>query len=358
MAALAPAGTHSPGELARHLRAAIGEIRLTGPSARAAWAAAIAVPTAVLLAIALGVELPWWAGISAWMCIQPSAHSSLVRAGWRLVGTVVGAAAGFLIVSLFVLDHLAMHVALFTLVAVGHHRQLTSRYSYAWILATVTALMVVYAGLQEPLQAFHTAWYRAIEVTIGLTVAAVVAALIMPDGQLAAAAPVQPSPSEVRRSAIVAGITVSALPTLWSVFELPGISQFAISVVAVIQPASDQMHWKGLNRIAGCLLGGGVGLLLASLSHGEFPVWLAGLALACFVFAHLHVGSSPVSYTGTQAGIGLILALVTGAGPSDTIVPAVERLFAICGGLAVLTVVSLAVDAAADLLPRRRSTST
>ncbi len=82
-------------ELVGAVRGELAELSLSGPRLRQANIAALAVGLALVLALILRLNNPWWAGISAFMCVQASHPQSWQRAGWRIVGTLAGAIASF-----------------------------------------------------------------------------------------------------------------------------------------------------------------------------------------------------------------------------------------------------------------------
>jgi uncharacterized membrane protein YccC len=247
-----------------------------------------------------------------------------------------------------------MHVFLFALGVVAHRRQLTSRYSYAWLLSSVTALIVIYSGLGNPASTFEVAWFRAVEVALGVAVAAVVAILFLPERSDPPPAAAVLVDDALVRSSITTGLTLSVLPALWSTLDLPALATVFSSVVLLMQPAHDAMRWKALNRFLGCLIGGGFGILLLGVVNGAFLPWLLAFLLGLVAVAHVHLGGSPIAYAGTQAGFGLIVAMVQGQGPSEALSPALDRLFGIGAGLLVLEAMTVLVDEADWLLRRLR----
>jgi hypothetical protein len=59
-----------------------------------------------------------------------------------------------------------------------------------------------------------------------------------------------------------------------------------------------------------------------------------------FLFSLLHHSVSRWAYVGTQGGVALIIALVSGFGPPDSILPAVNRIAGMLCGVGVLLCVS------------------
>src|SRR5438270_14094509 len=77
-----------------------------GPRGTAALAAAMCVSLAVLAALLLHSDEPWWAAISAWMVTRSSLAVSLSRGAMRIIGSAVGAAIAVIVIGLFVDDPL------------------------------------------------------------------------------------------------------------------------------------------------------------------------------------------------------------------------------------------------------------
>ena len=59
------------------------------------------------------------------------------------------------------------------------------------------------------------------------------------------------------------------------------------------------------------------------------------------VSLHVQVGKHGVGYVGTRAAFVLIITMIQGPAPPDSIMPGIDRFAGITGGLAILLVVSL-----------------
>ncbi len=333
------------------------EIRPTGPRARQCTITALSVALSVTAALALHMDYVWWAGISGFMSTQATRPGSIQRALLRIVGTVVGAMASLLVTPWLAYDHVAGSLFLFCVGTLGSLGFMLSPHGYAWFFVSITANLIVLSSLQDPTLAVHFAFYRTFEVIIGSTVAVVVAFALAPDGP--AAAPVARGWSGLWDRnwphvlhAMRTGLTVMLLPWVWSALNLPSLAQMSVTVAAVMAvpvlaasplQGGRQVVSHSYQRLLGCFLGGIAGLALLSLSFTEFVPWILALAAAIWVACHVQTSQRGVGYIGTQAAIVLIMTLVQGWGPPDSIWPGIERFAGMTGGLAILMFVSLLI---------------
>ncbi|MEM9223078.1 MAG: FUSC family protein [Pseudomonadota bacterium] len=319
-----------------------------------ALTAAFSVWAAVTVALVLQFEDPWWAAVTALRVSvrDYDAEISLLRN--RLFGTVAGAILGLAIAPLIFDNHaLAMTVS-FAAIAFGTYMRFTSAHAYAWILGSVTCLLVLNGGFFEPDQVVDIAFYRSVEVLTGVLVVYVVDRCLLPREALGAQ-PKAPVIDDVKRaqivkSALTTGTMAVILPTIWLMFELPSPFQVILTVVVVLNLNLAATTTRGTQRLLGVLIGGIAGLIVAAFSITSFVVWsivlFAGIALA----SGYHNSDRSNSYIGLQAGFGFVMALVTGSGPADSILPAIDRIVGIGFGMTIALVVYLCIDA---LLPDR-----
>jgi uncharacterized membrane protein YccC len=313
-------------------------------TARRGLAAASAVVGAVLAALLLGLPDPWWAAISAWVLAGPDRHQMLVKAGQRVIGTVLGLVLGLLAAGLSRDQPALLLLFLFCIGAGGTYARHMAGAPYAWLLGAITATMVVVQAAASPAGLFDFALNRTAEILTGVACASLAALLILPATPGAAAAtPPPPTPQELRGVTLIGGLTGVVVLLLWSAFDLPQPLQMTISALAVLDRDLGTVNHRGRQRALGCLLGGLYGLAAMVLSDGSLMLWLGGLGIGIFLFSVLHQGGGPSAYVGTQGGLGVIISLVAGPGPPASIVPAAERLIGVALGVATLVMVSMLV---------------
>jgi uncharacterized membrane protein YccC len=338
------------------IRDELTELPLSGPRARQATTAALAVGAAVILALMLRMDNPWWAGISAFMCTQASQPQSLQKGGLRIAGTIAGALLSFIIARWAFYDPVVVLLFLFAAGALGVVGALLSPHGYAWLLGGITAMMVTLGALDDPTQALPVAFYRTVEIVLGTVTALGMARLLAPPGLgVGAAAPgwrgLLTTHWFVLSHGVRTGLAVAAVPLVWRQLELPNLSQMAISIGAVMAvpvlsgvPDKDTaaiVH-RLMHRVAGCLLGGGVALLMLALPLSQsFLPWLLMLMAGAWIATQIQTGPHDISVVGAQAGIALILTLVQGWGPPESLLPAFDRIAGMLGAIGLLLLVGL-----------------
>src|SRR5260370_32394941 len=155
----------------------LASLDLRGPRGLEAAEAAASVTLAVLGALALHSDEPWWAGISAFMVTKAAPSVAVSRGIMRIAGSMAGAVAALVVLRLFVYQWLPFCLSLFALSCIGLFGFVSSRNGYAWVVGTVTACLVMLMSLDQPQGAFNTAVNRVAEVTIGTVASLVVCGL-------------------------------------------------------------------------------------------------------------------------------------------------------------------------------------
>jgi uncharacterized membrane protein YccC len=337
--------TESVVHAGRVLAAACTAVDSRSDAARAASTTTVAVVLAVLIGCAMHLQEVWWAAISAYVSTNTQ---SIARGLRRILGTIVGALLAIMLIGWLSDDPVACCLALFIVTAVGIIGFNVSRWGYAWLFVCITFGMVLLASLSSPGSAFSVGIDRIIEVTIGTCTAMVVSRVLIDpaptDAPVRGWSDLLGSGLPTVVHAIRSGVTVALLPIAWSMFDLPGASQMAITLVAVLAtPVMTDLHAthrhiieRGLHRLLGCLVGGLLALALLGLSFSVVLAWLSALAGGVWLFAYMQHGTHDATYVGTQAGVVFIITLVQGSGPPESILPGIDRFAGVSLGLLIL----------------------
>ncbi|MDL2399554.1 FUSC family protein [Rhizobium mayense] len=343
-------------ELVGAIRGELAELTLSGPRVRQANIAALAVGLALVLALILRLSNPWWAAISAFLCVQASHPQSWQKGGMRIVGTLIGAVVSFALVPWAVYDPLATLLLLFAAGTLAILGALLSPHGYAWQLGGITAMMITLGALDDPTLALSIAFYRTVEIILGTATALLATRLLAP----AEAGVTVPPPGwhsllgpnwHVLSHAMRTGMAVAAVPVVWRQLELPNLSQMAISIGAVMAVPTltgisdkDQsaITQRMLQRVAGCLLGGVFGAMVLLMPISQFfAPWLLLLMAGTWLAMQIQNGRHGIANIGAQAAIALILTLVQDTGPAASLGPAINRIAGMIGAIGLLLLVNL-----------------
>lgn len=138
-----------------------------------AFRTALAAALAVLLAWALGLEHPQWAGMSTWAAAQPIRGQLLEKSFFRVAGTVVGAAAGVGLILAFALHPWLLVAGLSLWVGfctwLGNLQR--GFVAYGAVLAGYSAAMVALLETAHPGHVLHLAGDRVATALTGVAVA-------------------------------------------------------------------------------------------------------------------------------------------------------------------------------------------
>jgi uncharacterized membrane protein YccC len=336
--------------------------------------AVLSVALSVALANALQLSDTWWAAISGFAVMQTSFTGSVQRAMHRIIGTLIGAAIGTLAGPLIGDRPWLFMPALGAIGGVAVYYANGPRMAYAWVLGGVTALMVTYEA-HALVSVRATALFAALrvaEVGVGTFACLLVASVFhfgprwygktrpasdpataRADRQSSASVP-SPSPESSRATRMLLGLqgalAIVILAALTYVFHLPGFAQAMVTAIAVlIVPAGlpadgtrPPVMEKMVQRVAGCLLAGVLGVALLPLMHGQALLCMLALSIGVWIGCHVQTGTQGASYVGRQFTIAFIMVFVQDHHWSADPVPALMRLSGILAGIVVLTAVMFA----------------
>ena len=360
-------------ELVEALGTELRSLEAGGPRGTEALGAALSVALAVLAALFLHSDEPWWAGISAWMVTRSTLTVALSRGVMRIAGSIAGATLAVIALGLFAYDPLPFCLSLFAIAWLGLYGFAKSPHGYAWLIAAITGNLVMLIALDQPQTAFTIAVNRVADVTIGTGSALLVTYLLpaLPDTPANPASPPSALPLLfwTRRNARAfeswsrenwplmlhacrGGLTVAVLPLLLNWLAPLGSSTLAVTAVAVMaipttavqEPDARTVVQRAVYRLAGCALGAFVGLFCLYWVGSNFPLWLLLVMGGVWLDSQIQSGSTGISYVGTQAGLAYLLSMIQGQGPPLSPTPGLDRFAGIIAGLSVLLIITMVIS--------------
>ncbi len=145
---------------------------------------------------------------------------------------------------------------------------------------------------------------------------------------------------EVIKQSIKVGLTIVLAMLIWLISSWPGgINGIISSIVISIRTNIFEMKGVSLQRMLGCLLGGGVALTILSLVAMNVYDLVLTLFFLVWAFSYFSFKYPRYSYVGLQANIALIITMAQEGGPPLYLEPPLERL----GGIVIGIIASFIV---------------
>mgnify|MGYP002723448556 CR=1 FL=1 len=137
---------------------------------------------ALYIGFALGLPRPYWAMATAYIVSQPLAGAVRSKAVYRVLGTMLGAAAAVVLVPNLVNAPWLLSLALALWVGGCLTVSLLDRTprSYVLMLAGYTAAIIGFPSVSQPGAVFDVAVWRVVEIGLGILCATLVHSLVFP----------------------------------------------------------------------------------------------------------------------------------------------------------------------------------
>lgn len=162
---------------------ALARLEFLPESMRAGFAFAVrncaATGLALWIAFYLELDEPYWAGMAVWMVAQPTPGMAMSKAYYRIVGTIIGAFVGLILIAFFaqVPELFILALSLWVGLCTVGSNLLRNFRAYATVLAGYTAAIVSLGTYQSPDNVFYVATARACSTIIGIACAALITEL-------------------------------------------------------------------------------------------------------------------------------------------------------------------------------------
>ena len=138
---------------------------------------------AIVLSLAIAFQLDWKPSFGVILIIvlqTPLLGATYKKGLLYIAGTLSGAIVGLTMVALFAHDRVAFIVAMALWTGFGIYRLQLSRYPYAWLIFTVTLMLVGFFSVQDPSSAFGIAVMRSSTICVAVVIAFLVHGVLWP----------------------------------------------------------------------------------------------------------------------------------------------------------------------------------
>ncbi|QUS41651.1 FUSC family protein [Tardiphaga alba] len=142
----------------------------------------IAAMMALMIGFAADLPRPYWALATVYITSQPLAGATRSKALYRVIGTLIGAAASIALVPNLVNSPELLSLAIAAWVGICLYVSLLDRTprSYMFMLAGYTCALIAFPSVSEPAAIFDTAIARSQEIIVGILCATVVSTVLLP----------------------------------------------------------------------------------------------------------------------------------------------------------------------------------
>jgi len=166
----------------KELRIALDHFSWSSDHTKLAVKTAVSCTLSILICTVLNYQYAFWAGISALVVMQ--SHVALsVKKGWmRSGGAILGSILAIYFAGLLGQNVLIFSLAVFVFISIGLFTGAQCKYGYFWMYLFFHIIIIGMIAFAEPFSAFsiQTAFYRAMNVTIGVLVSLIINLILWP----------------------------------------------------------------------------------------------------------------------------------------------------------------------------------
>lgn len=302
---------------------------------------AAAALLALYLAMSLDLDTPRWAAWTVLTVTVPSLDHAFVKSFYRMIGTIVGAGAGVVIVACFAQMPLAfdLAMALWAGACAFVGTKVRQYQTYALALTWLTSGIVSYGSVADPNGAFIVAASRSAEVALGILCAGGAAILFQGHRAQTLVHAASPVSGQAGRNSLRAILAVMLASAFWYVSQWQDGPFFVLmsGAAALLFAAHPSKVSATLGMLRGFVLGTLLGLFV------RFVLFTQGGGFgeeALVLLPFLLLGGIGVADPRTQGpATGYNLAFMLAADPANTMAfdlgPALNEALAMTLGVLV-----------------------
>jgi len=293
-----------------------------------------------LIAILLNFQEPFWSVITVALLYTEQIKHPIQKALHRIIGTILGALIGVLICYFSINTPLLRLLLIFIMIFIGSYYSHNSRHSYAWILATGTAFVVVLASWIGSGEIVKIALWRLSEIGLGVIISTLYYLAFSSSFKLQTEKDFKTHPYIIERS-IKTGIACLLVTIIWIYSHwYGGIVGVVSALIISLKQEEAQLLATSIERFMGCLIGTAVGLICIIFFPHSIAVLLILIFSVTSLYAYLHDHFQDNAYAKLQAIIAFFIVIL----PANNIIsmsifPALERVSGILLGVSVTLIV-------------------
>lgn len=281
--------------------------------------------------IYLTFRLPfgYWSIITIAAVVRPGLTNTLSKALLRIVGTILGAIFGLIILTYCANHEMLMILGYFLIICCSSYIGIQKNvFNYAGIIAGVTTTIVIASGLTTHDPQYAAMW-RMLEVFIGIICLMFVDLVLsylwrqseapiatIRQEYLAARASFS-APQQTRvlfSTAIIVGLTMTAVFVPWLVWQYTNGFWAAISCLFIMEENLLRVQKKSWSRFSSHVIAAVIGSFSALVFTDN--AWFLAIPLTCsfFAFGYFMSINKELSNMGNTMGIALAIMLLTDIG--------------------------------------------
>lgn len=327
------------------------------------WLTGLRMALAGALAFYFCCALRWpdayWSVVTVAAVTRPGVSNTLAKVVARIFGTVVGAAAAYLILVFFMGHNLIVITLYFLVLIVPSYISLQKNLlSYAGIATNLTLTLVMATSIfsGEPAR---TMVDRIFEVLVGVLCVGVVTALLAycfpqkkAEGQ-SLVVKLREACSELKQwkscgLQFKAAITIAGVASLtfmpWLYWQYPGGFWAVLSCFFIMEESFVNSQRKGWLRFLSHVIAAVVGGVSVVLVAGHTVLFAIPLVFGFFVFGYVMAGKSALNGSGNTMGIALAVMLLANINVQSNLDVVAARFFNVILGIGVGLLAVYAVE--------------
>ncbi len=154
----------------------------TGSNSKLAIKTGLSCVISLMIAYYFEFNQAYWCCITCTIMQLPTVGSVIKKGIVRSLATLVGAVSAVLIFGLFPLEPICYNISIFSVAVICYYNSAKAKNDYFWYLLIITFMIIYTVGfqLEDPHDIIYSAFYRGLEILLGVLVSFVVSITVWP----------------------------------------------------------------------------------------------------------------------------------------------------------------------------------